>query len=137
MSMTRRTERTERGQRVHVRASLTHLLAWLLAVLWGRHCPATSCVYDTHCPTLLSWSGMKAGHSDQEGININKLGRAQNTHTSSPALGHFLVNWIVVFFLVHLWGEGLAQTQWLERWTGDAKGEGSNHVRSTRKTEFF
>ena len=33
-------------------------------------------------------------------------------------------------------GDGLAQ--WLVRWTaGDPKVEGSNPVRSTRKTEFF
>ena len=36
---------------------------------------------------------------------------------------------------IHDWGGGLAQ--WLERWTGDLKVEGSNPVRSTRKTEFF
>ena len=33
------------------------------------------------------------------------------------------------------WGDGLAQ--WLERWIGDPKVEGSNPVTSTRKTEFF
>ena len=34
--------------------------------------------------------------------------------------------------LIHERGDGLAQL--LERWTGDSKVEGSNPVRSTRKT---
>ena len=35
--------------------------------------------------------------------------------------------------IVH-WGDGLAQ--WLERWTGDPKVEGSNPARSTTKLSF-
>ena len=39
-------------------------------------------------------------------------------------------------YYFYIGGDGLAQ--WLERWTGDPKVEGSNPVRSTRKTfKFF
>ena len=44
---------------------------------------------------------------------------------------------IVSYLLVHVvfGGDGLAQ--WLERWTGDPKIEGSNPVRSTKKPLSF
>ena len=38
-----------------------------------------------------------------------------------------------VFLDLYMMGGGDGLAQWLERWTGDAKDDGSNPVRSTRK----
>ena len=54
-------------------------------------------------------------------------------HRSLILLQPSLLALLLCFVVVVLWwGDGLAQ--WLERWTGDPKVEGSNPVRSTRKT---